>query len=579
MRYVPLAEDLSKILDSYEDNPLITENQRARWGREGRRKAITHGMLGKDDPNALRLLEEDGYDGKPVGSLSRRSAESFWYYNENHVFPPEDDLMRLGIFMHLDLYRIIALVLKGKWEEFFAREVCGWRANVGRNLSTVLEKEDEMQKALSKFNPNTEDLLSRLCAHANINLRELKLSPAPDSSHLLQPLATLVDEYMERMVRSGVRWLSEARYTPEAFDTLVQRMLLDRMHWVATDSPELQYFKRQAVEEVVILSQGTNEERQEYWTLNLARNQLLMDLDDICLRIESARLQNAKIHYKYLSIFGQYELAFEEAKLRHFELDQKILLKRTNPELGPKELEELVQEKLKELRQKFHELSDQAKKASLLGWQTHVLDIIKEVFGPVKHPITPEERTALENKIKKILRQIWLLIHPDRLRNDPVYEKLTPEQKEELKKVLDQTLRIEPEQIVLDPTCIESWYRSVAVLEGLLDKVKFILKTAGLNVNVELGEIRGDTLPERLSWLRKDIERLEGLLESARLELHHLITDEGIQQELAILKNEGKHEEIKREMEKKTEELKERIEELEAELAALTGVSPNDPSA
>lgn len=574
MRYVPLAEDLTKILDSYDDNPLITENQRAIWGRERRRKAITHGMLGRDDPNALRLLAEDGYDGKPVGSLSRRSAESFWYYNENHVFPPEDDLIRLGIFMHLDLYRIIALVLKGKWEEFFAREVCGWRANVGKNLSTVLERrEEEMQKALSKFNPDTKDLFFRLLAHANTNLRELEPRPAPDSGHLLQPLNALVEEYMEKMVRGGVGWLIEGHYTPEAFDTLVQRMLLDRMHWVATDSPELQHFKKRAVEEVVICFQGTNEERQEYWTLNLARNQLLMDLDDIFFRIESARLQNAKIHYKYLSIFGQYEVALREAKLRYFELDQKINLIQVGGD--PKEVDKQI-EKLKE---EFFKLKSEIFDSSIIK----IIEIMKnpplgleELFGRGR-PITEEEKRAYISECKRILRKIWLLIHPDRLKNNPDYQRLTPEQKERLKKILNDTQKVKPEEIV-DGKYIESWYRSPEALQRILDEVQSILKNAGINVDPRT-EIRGDTLRERLSWLKEDIRCLEGLLESARLELHHLITDEGIQQELAILENEGKHEEIKKEMERKTVELKERIKELEAELAALTGVSPNDPSA
>ncbi len=261
MSYTSLAEDLTVLIDSYADNPLISEHQRGIWKPEGRTKDVTHGMLGRDHPKALRLLEADGYDGQPVGSLSSRSAESFWYYNENHVFPPTDDLIRLCIFMRLDLYRIVAMVLKGKWEEFFAREVCAWRANVGKDLSELLEKEDEMGKALSEFNPDTGDLLSRLLENANIDLSKTRSSLLQETESGAGPLSTVVDELMGELPSYGIRWLVEAKYAPDTFDTLVQTMLLNKLHWVATTSAELDHFRRHTVEEIVVCIQGTDDER------------------------------------------------------------------------------------------------------------------------------------------------------------------------------------------------------------------------------------------------------------------------------------------------------------------------------
>ena len=568
VKYIPLAEDLTKILEGYADNPLITENQRRIWKVDGRRKAITHGMLGKDHSKALRLLEEDGYDGKPVGSLTSRSAESFWYYTDNHIFPSEDDLIRLGIFFHLDVYQIMALVLKGRWEEFFAREICGWRANVGKNLAEILQREKEMEEALSRFNPDTGPLLWRLLSHANADLSK-RGGYIEEIGQVIEPLESLVNKAMDTMPRSGVRWLVEAGYTPESFDTLVQKMLLNKLHWVATDSPELERFKRQAVEEVVIWSQGTPEEREEYWSLSQARLQLLLELDDMYLMIESARLQNAQVKYQYLKVFGKYELELQELQLRCYELEQKIALKRLNPDLSGPELDEALQKEIEKRKEELDRLHNEVESASQMDVWRSALSATTAILGGGKI-IKEEERAAYLKKCKSILRQIYLKIHPDRLKNHPNYEKLTEKQKDELKKILDEVLKIKPEELLYPGDYLESHYRTLSVLRSILDKVNAILKNAGIDFDPRL-EIKGETLPERLAWLRDEIKLLEGLLQSAKVKLQAEIQDEDIAQKRAILANEDRHEEIQEEMQKQIEEYKKKAKELEEELKQLLG--------
>ena len=560
MLYVPLAEDLTKILEGYPDNPLITENQRRIWKVNGRRRAITHGMLGKDHPQALRLLEEDGYDGKPVGSLSRRSAESFWYYTDNHIFPSEDDLIRLGIFMHLDAYQILALVLKGKWEEFFAREICEWRANVGKNLAEILKREEEMEEALSRFNPDTGPLLWRLLSHANADLSK-KEGYVEEIGQVIEPLKTLVEKAMDRMHQSGVRWLVDAGYTPETFDTLVQKMLMNKLHWVATDSPELEHFKQQAVEEVVIWSQGTPDDREEYWSLDQARQQLLLDLDDMYLRIEQVRLQNARVKSQYLKLFGKYEVDLQDLQLRCYELEQKIALKRLKPELSEEQLDAQVQDKIKDIKDRLDQLRKEADEAlHIIPWPT--------IFGP-GGTIGGNELANYIDECKKVLRQIYHKIHPDRLKNHPNYEKLTDKQKEELKERLQKALDIKKTiELGHPPEYLESRFRTLGILRSILKEVDTILRTAGLDIDPRL-EMQGDTLPERLAWLRDEINLLEGQLQAAKGQLQAMLQDDDIAQKRAILANEDRHEEIQEEMKKQIDEYKEKAEELEQELKKL----------
>jgi len=569
MPYVHLGDDLAKLIESYPDNPLITKNQREIWRARGRQRAVIRAMLGREHPHALKLLKDDGFDDQPVGSLSSRSAESFWNYGDNHVFPPTDDLIRFAIFMHLDLYRTLALVLKGQWEEFFAREICQWRANVGRNLSNILQAEDMMQEATSRFNPNTEDLFSRLLVHARIDPSAVETSLARGTSQGLRTLEALTEEMTDRIRGSGIRWLVEARYAPSSFDTLVQTMLLNKLHWVATDSRELEHFTKKAVEEVVICSHGTDDERHLYWQLTQARIQLLTTLDDMYLQIESVRLQNETIYYTYLSVFGEHEIALREARFRYYAREQKVLLKRENPELTWEGLDEQVQKKIEEMERTLKELRDQADYAALMVARQSMVDAAGELVGGGR-PLTDDERSAYFVKCKKILRKIYMLVHPDRLRNDPVYQRLTPEQKEELGRILQEALRIRPDEPGLNSRYIESRYRSPDALQAVLDRVTFILENAGINVDPQL-EIRGDTLPERLSWLEEDIGRLEGCLDEARVELQALMINEDVQLKRGILANDEKHDEIKKEMAEQTEEYRKQARELEAELEKLMG--------
>jgi hypothetical protein len=568
MEYKTLSEDLTKLIESYGDNPFISEHQRKIWKAEGRKKAITHAMFGNDHERALQLLKVDGYDGHPVGSLRGRSAESFWNYNDNHVFPPIDDLIRLGIFMHLDVYRILALALKGNWEEFFAREICEWRANVGKDLSELLQQEKEMEEALSRFNPDTGQLFYLLLDHASIDITKTKSTLAQDTRHGLQTLDAVVEDVMEKLPQYGIRWLVEARYSPDSFDTLVQTMLLNKMHWMATDSGELNHFKEHAVEEIVVCIQGTDKERHSYWRLTQARIQLLMNLDDVYLQVEGLRLQNQATRSKYLSIFGEHEIALREASFRCYELEQKILLKRADPELSWDDLDEQIQRNLDEMRKELDELKDAAQFADLIDEKNQIWGNVAQAIGFSK-PLTDKDKAAYIQECKKILRDIYMLIHPDRLKTDPVYEKLTSEQRKELEDILHKVLEIKDTDL-RPGTFIESRYRSPAVLREILDRVRSILELAGINVNPGL-EIKGDTLPERLSWLEEDIKRIEGYIRSAKLELQAMMSDEDIQQKRSIISNEDKHEDIKKEMEEQTAEYVKKAEELDAELCELMG--------
>jgi len=160
MMFPSLGRDLDHLIDSYNKNPIYPDL----WKPRGKCKGIRHDDLGRPTSKsgriALYLPTEEGFDGKPVGSLSPRAARSYFDYGTNHVFPPVKDLIRLGLFMRLDLIKTLALVLKNDWERYFAHGIKKWRANMGEALIDVLvdATPGEVAEARNSFNPDTAAL-------------------------------------------------------------------------------------------------------------------------------------------------------------------------------------------------------------------------------------------------------------------------------------------------------------------------------------------------------------------------------------------------------------------------------------
>ncbi len=210
-RYTKFGDDLHALIRAFAANPAVTERQRTAWCGRGKKHALTHGMLGYDHDMALTLD-----DGTPVGSLKHGSARRFRDYADEHVFAPPEDLVRFCPFMHLDLTRMLALLLKAEWERHFAHDAQGWRASRGLNLTAVLFPADDgaMREGLTRFRPRADRLFT-----------------------LVQ---TLVSRHAAPSSAGGASLL--AIHTPASFGALVEEMVMGKYHLVATDGAELARF-------------------------------------------------------------------------------------------------------------------------------------------------------------------------------------------------------------------------------------------------------------------------------------------------------------------------------------------------
>lgn len=514
-----LGEDLTRLIEEYEKNPLRTKAQKARWRRRGRARAITPAMIGHDHPNALVLAKEDGFDGLSVGSMDQQSVCLFWDYGPSHLFPPSEDLIRLAAFMHLDIYRALALVLKGEWEFFHAHDYKGWRPGRG-SVAEILgcAQDAEVQEVKVRFNPDTRKLYQEL-------------------------------ERCGRMV-------SSAFYDEESFDLLAQEMILADIHRVALRSAEMDDFAKRMGDQWRLFQEGTPEEQQEFWFHKCVWIDLQEQLGDECMRMENHRLKNANIRRQWLKTFGPMEIELQEAIDRYTSLERRIHLKQADPDLNREEVSEMVAEIEKRQKEALRELILQE------AWAK--VDPDESVFGPIdKHGIQKHQE-----KSKKVLREIWKLVHEDRLIQSPEYQKLSLKQKEKLREILLRTLSIRPEETGYSQAIIRHDMRSIQMLERILEQVKRILGNAGIDTP-EDSIVRGNTLAEQIDWLKGEIQVLDRQLMDTQAALKALLEDSEARHQERILKTSGQHLMLQEEMKAQTREYSDQADALEAELEAL----------
>jgi hypothetical protein len=523
--YSKLGDDMDAVIRSFDTNTAVTEWQRNTWRPEGKKKAITHDMFGCDHEKALAFE-----DGTKIGSLKKNSARRFWDYAGWHVFPPVEDVARFCLFMHLDLYRTAALLLKAEWERFFAHEVNGWRASDGTNLTDILLDRDEhaLREALARFQPR-EGLYNLI--------GDLAARHAPASE-------------------TGRPFLEG--HTPSTFGELVKEMLMGRYHFHSVLSAEVSQFAARARNEFLLLVEGTEKEQQAYALEKARWVSLRQELEDVYLLIENQRIRNAHTRREWLALFGKEEIGLREAALMLERCDMRLNLKKVNPDWSREDIEEYIE---REEAQRQLELTRLKTDAALAP---HLVRISGETGTGGK---TVEADRYLK-ECKTVLRQIRRLLHPDRLMHHPSYGHLTQGQKERLEEMLLSALEVRPEELGYPEGYMLHDMRSLEGLKSALTRVEAILGNPGVEVDERL-TIQGETLPEKLKWLQREVRILEDEILAAKAELQALFEDEDRVRERAILGNQAGYDKVRADLAARTSEVRRDAERLEQAFNAL----------
>ena len=501
-----VASDLDYYCDTWKSNENATQAQRDEYGYS----KIAHTQLGKDDPKSLCLLAGDGFDGETLGSVGRLATRKFFYF-EDHLFPPDRDLLRFGMFFHLGFFRTLHLVIKNQWEIHLFQQKKG----VDYIAAVKEHDDDELLRHLNSF--------------------KLGLNKRLDCEAIFD----LFEEHGQMASVLG--------YDQQRFAILVEQMIKSRVLYCANNGPELQTFIINQQEELALLKETSCEQEQEFWLKKCCWMAIQNELGGKLLLREEVRLKNFNINIRWLSIFGALFQDLLERQMYVLQLERRLEIKRMDPKLTETEIDKLVDESMKKDQAELEKLKEQAMMSALLC-----------IMGPNGSKASGDEVKEYEKEVRKILNEIWRRTHPDGMQ---LKKEFTERQRQRLREFFEEAMKIKHSEALLD-------VRSLPVLQDILEQVMAIYASAGIELEPDT-IIRGTTMEEQMAWLEKEIQRREREIGDLRAEITAMAMNQDIREKQASMATEESRKETMESLEQNKKKCEERLLALEAEYCTL----------
>ena len=533
MRYMGFIEDLRYRTDEYnnsfntEEESRYPKKQKELWAPKDRNKAITQSSFGYDHENCLCLIAENGYDGEPVSSRRINTARRWFEDSKDHNFPPQKDVLRMGIFFCLDFYTLLHWVLKADFEEYLIKGDEDFKVNVGESVLTIIEK----------YNVNERSLFQA-------KLKEFQKSL--DKRTLYQ----LFEDHWQLASTEVLNFKN--------FSAVIDDFFKEDLIYYENQSEKITNFANYQKELIKESQFGSNDDQETLWRFRGIWQTLIDDLDSIYIEIENTRLKNADIEQNYLKKFGTLIIELTEQENENKLSNERFSVVLRSPKyLTDEEIDQQIYETREKLEQYLIDLKlkeASAKRNSLIDeWKRQGI------------PVSPEQLTNEKEQCKKEISAIRKMIHPDVLMHDSVYAKLSKEQQDELKDILIEALKIDNSELGYPPNFLNHDMRSLEGLRNVRRRVEEILQRKNIQIDLRY-EIQGDTIFEKIAWLENEIVTLKNRLNAAKGQHTAMLTDKGIQSKLTLLNNQDKQEEFVGKMEEEIKSLKEKNEVLKIKI-------------
>ena len=476
---------------------------------------ITVELLGSD----LEYIEENFSLAKENQEVYKAMKKEGWYdYQKEHIFPDTKTLAQIAYFFKMEFYQTLALLLKGEWEIFFSQEM-GYKQH---------------DFALK------EVLLNQIAA------QELKKTFKAGISF----------DSIIKALGGKKNCCEEHGYNSDTLKGLLAEMILHDFHLLPIQNHRLKSFSIWKNDENLLMSQGDAEQKSKFAKAKIRWMELHEIINELLLLRESRRVQNANIENRWMRIFGAQYLSLQEQVFRYHMIERRINLKHADCDLTEEDLLERLKEVEDEQQRQLRNLQFEV---SLAPWLQK-----PGVSGSADMQTLHEYR----KQSAKILKNLWMLLHPDKLLNNPQYQKLDEKQKKYLQQLSKDILAVKPEEIGYSDDQVGSTLRSLSGLVKAQEKVQAIFNLPGFDGNVDL-MIQGENLEEKLQWLEKEILRLEEDIDQIKTEIMVLNSDKEIFEKTKHLEFPEQYEEIQKQLIKKSEEYKKKADELEPYLKSL----------
>ncbi len=473
MKITLFKEELKYYLKNWKET---TENKELAWRRkitDTQKKLwpvsswIKQDQLCADNDsvkNYLSLPKEDGFDGKAVGSKSVSMSKKYFEDNENLHWPPIEDIVRLGLFLHLDFHKTTALILKMMWERYFKSKIWG---NVKYN------KYDKLSDSL-KFNVDAAQSYSETFFHEWFD------------HDVVKNIYGIFEE--------NFNYASKAGYdSAQKFKTLLVEIMQSELHLCATFESYWDNYIVEKQKEIIYSN-------EEYWKLKIKRNELDNEVTELFYHLEKQKKKNYDIKMKWMKHFGDDYLECRTLSKEAALLRKMLGLKKTNPDMTNEQLNEMAK----------NALDDEEKElANLQKLFMNSLDF----DSPEMTEVSKEKYLEYQREIKYTLREIWRLTHTD----------VTSLQEFSEKEVEILTQYFQESMKIYDHTGFESDSTELSLfkLKEILETVKSMWENMGIEIPAK-SYIPGEDLESKIEWLNNRIT----ILENEKLELEALIKAE-----------------------------------------------------
>lgn len=495
IKYTTLTQDILQLVKDWKTNPYRTNSQLRNWPDEN----IIE-QLGCDGENCLRLLSSEGYDDQPVLRFIKNSTIFECITNRQPLPLYYDDIMRAAHFFHLGEFKALLLLVKLRWEEYLKKD----------NICFDLVE-------------NAEELVHRYLED--------------DSEfELLENTTKALDSYFDFSKNTG--------FSGNLYSNLLRHIVVTRIFFCSVSSKESEAFIENQNELISLFKEENEQYNETFHARNKQWLKLVQTAEQLHLKLEEQRVQDAMLEKKWLSVFGEIYFKLLNADYSCQSIKQQIDIKKSNPQMTIEQVAE-------------------ANKATIEA-NTEDLRKLESEIG-LSHLFTAAMSDGNNTKVsedmvikyKKTLRSIWLKTHPDKL----IDKQFTPEQLQTLQSYYLEVTEVSSTDRLLNPLTLER-------LEKILEEIDRIYENIGLNIPMN-ASIRGVSLKEKAEWLVKQIALLDSEIIDIKNQLYVLSTNSTIRQKTESLKTPEIIELTKKQMFEKYEELSKMVTILKGDLEKL----------
>lgn len=475
-------EEISDLLSGWKDNLSATQAQRMVYGTE---EGLSRKMLGNekldDGRDCLRLLRQDGWDGGYVGSVSSETARQYFF--DHPVWPGDRDLFRIGMFFHTGLCRTLALILKGRWEQFLVHQFKQDEPETEVSPVTLIENHESDEKYREMFD---QKLLDK-------------------SGNTILDIDALYD-----MIQSHGDCLTSQGYDRTAFIGMIRSMMAARLYTVDINGKTMDAFIKLHEKEQLAISKADDATKQKYVQLKTRWYAQIQQIDELIKKQQDIRQDNSQIKAEWAAEFGEKQAQILKLKTDIYERSIELEIKALNPDFSREEVNQAAQQSIENQRQK---LSEDLK--TLSGFVI-LHKILRRGMRVVRDmPMDGFEKTAAELQQEKtqIIRKIYKRTHTDWTK----HQDFNKEQRDELLGIFQNLTQIMDLQMM-----------ELSVLEGILKRADRIWRQQGLDAALVEVFPEGDTMEAMAEEADKRLQELEEEESGLRNELHLLVEDEEV---------------------------------------------------